>query len=195
MKIIMGLGNPGGQYRSNRHNVGFRCIDQLSEKYDIKTKKLWCQSDTGRGVISGNEVLLAKPRTFVNLSGNAALCMVDKLNCTAEELLVIHDDLDLPTGRLRIRLGGKSGGHRGVRSIIDRLGGEDFYRLRIGISRPSRDSQTTYYEDEIVDYVLGNLDPQEEELMQSAINRACEAVECILAEGLTAAMNKYNKLT
>jgi peptidyl-tRNA hydrolase, PTH1 family len=195
MKIIMGLGNPGSQYRSNRHNVGFRCIDQLSEKYSIKTKKLWCQSDTGQGVISGNEILLAKPRTFVNLSGNAALCLVDKLNCATEELLVIHDDLDLPTGRLRIRLGGKSGGHRGVRSIIDRLGGEDFYRLRIGISRPPRSSNTIYYEDEIVDYVLGNLNTQEEELMQSAINRACEAIECILAEGLTSAMNKYNKLT
>jgi PTH1 family peptidyl-tRNA hydrolase len=195
MKIIMGLGNPGSQYRFNRHNVGFRCINQLSEKYNIKTKKSWCQSDTGQGIISGNEVLLAKPRTFVNLSGNAALCLVDKLNCTAEELLVIHDDLDLPTGRLRLRLGGKSGGHRGVRSIIDRLGGEDFYRLRIGISRPPRNDNPSYHEDEIVDYVLGNLNPQEEELMQSAIDRACEAVECILAEGLTAAMNKYNKLT
>jgi PTH1 family peptidyl-tRNA hydrolase len=195
MKIIMGLGNPGSQYRSNRHNVGFRCIDQLSGKYNIKTKKLWCQSDTGQGLISGNEVLLAKPRTFVNLSGNAALCLVDKLNCTTEELLIIHDDLDLPTGRLRIRLGGKSGGHRGVRSIIDRLGGEDFYRLRIGISRPPRNNNPSYHEEEIVDYVLGNLDPQEEELMQSAINRACEAIECILEEGPTAAMNKYNKLS
>jgi peptidyl-tRNA hydrolase, PTH1 family len=194
MKIIMGLGNPGSQYRFNRHNVGFRCVDQLSETYNIKTRKSWCQSETGKVIISGNEVLLAKPRTFVNLSGNAALCLVDKMNCTAEELLVIHDDLDLPTGRLRIRLGGKSGGHRGVRSIIDRLGDEDFYRLRIGISRPPRSSNTTYYEDEIVDYVLGNLNPQEEELMQSAIDRACEAVEYILAEGPTAAMNKYNRL-
>ena len=194
MKIIMGLGNPGSQYRSNRHNVGFRCIDQLADKYSIKLKKLWCQSDTGKVEMAGREVVLAKPRTFVNLSGNAAACLLDKLNCTSEELLVIHDDLDLPTGRLRIRLGGKSGGHRGVRSIIDRLGGEDFYRLRIGISRPPRDTNTAYYGDEIVDYVLGNLSIQEEELMGSAIDRACKAVEFIVSEGITAAMNKFNKL-
>ncbi|MGD0856234.1 MAG: aminoacyl-tRNA hydrolase [Dehalococcoidia bacterium] len=194
MKIILGLGNPGSQYRLNRHNVGFRCIDQLAEKYSTQIKKLWCQSDTGKLVIAGHEVVLAKPRTFVNLSGNAATCLLDKLNCTSEELLVIHDDLDLPTGRLRIRLGGKSGGHRGVRSIIDRLGGEDFYRLRIGISRPPRDSNTAYYDDEIVDYVLGNMSIQEEELMRPAIDRACEAVEFILTEGITAAMNKFNKL-
>jgi len=194
MKIIMGLGNPGSQYRLNRHNVGFRCIDQLAEKYSTKIKKLWCQSNTGKVEITGHEVVLAKPRTFVNLSGNAAACLLDKLNCTSEELLVIHDDLDLPTGRLRIRLGGKSGGHRGVRSIIDRLGGEDFYRLRIGISRPPRASSTAYYDDEIVDYVLGNMSIQEEELMRSAIDRACEAVEFIVTEGITAAMNKFNKL-
>lgn len=193
MKIIMGLGNPGSQYRLNRHNVGFRCIDQLAEKYSGKVKKLWCQSDTGKLIIAGQEIILAKPRTFVNLSGNAAACLLDKLNCTSDELLVIHDDLDLPTGRLRIRLGGKSGGHRGVRSIIDRLGGEDFYRLRIGISRPPRNN-AAYYDDEIVDYVLGNMSIQEEELMQPAIDRACEAVEFILEEGITAAMNKFNKL-
>lgn len=194
MNIIIGLGNPGSQYRSNRHNVGFRCIDQLADKHSIKVKKVWCESDTGKGEIAGKDVLLAKPRTYVNLSGNAALCLLNKSNCTAEELLVIHDDLDLPTGRLRIRLGGKSGGHRGIRSIIDRLGGEDFYRIRIGISRPPRESSSTYYGDEIVDYVLGNLNPQEEELMQSAISRACEAVECIMTDGITAAMNRYNKL-
>ncbi len=193
MKIILGLGNPGSQYRLNRHNVGFRCIDQLAEKYSTRVKKLWCQSDTGKLIIAGQEVVLAKPRTFVNLSGNAATCLLDKLNCTSEELLVIHDDLDLPTGRLRIRLGGKSGGHRGVRSIIDQLGGEDFYRLRIGISRPPRNN-AAYYDDEIVDYVLGNMSIQEEELMQPAIDRACEAVEFILEEGITAAMNKFNKL-
>jgi peptidyl-tRNA hydrolase, PTH1 family len=193
MKIIIGLGNPGSQYRYNRHNVGFRCIDQLAEKHGIKLKKVLCQSDTGRGEIDGTEVLLAKPRTFVNLSGNSALCLLDKMNCSSEELLVIHDDLDLPTGRLRIRLGGKSGGHRGIRSIIDRLGGEDFYRVRIGISRPPRADSKTYYEDEIVDYVLGNPSPQEEDLIQPAVDNACEAVESILAEGITAAMNKFNK--
>lgn len=193
MRLLIGLGNPGGQYRLNRHNVGFRCIDQLADKYAIKVKKNWCHSDTGRGTIEGTEVVLAKPLTFVNLSGNAVSALLSKLNCTPKDLIVIHDDLDLPTGRLRIRLGGKSGGHRGIRSIIDRLGSEDFYRIRIGISRPPRESNSTYYEDEIVDYVLGNLSLQEEELMQPAIDRACQAVECILLEGITAAMNEFNR--
>ncbi|MBN1374846.1 MAG: aminoacyl-tRNA hydrolase [Dehalococcoidia bacterium] len=194
MKIIIGLGNPGNKYRLNRHNVGFRCIDLLADKYSIKVKKNWCESDTGKGEIAGNEVFLAKPRTFVNLSGHAAACLLSKLNCAPQDLLVIHDDLDLPTGRLRIRMGGKSGGHRGIRSIIDQLGEEGFYRMRIGISRPSRETSSTYYEDEIVDYVLGNLSLQEEQLMQPAIDRACEAAECILSEGITVAMNKFNRL-
>jgi PTH1 family peptidyl-tRNA hydrolase len=194
MKLIIGLGNPGRQYRFNRHNVGFRCIDQLAEGNSAEVKKILCQADTGSATIAGHAILLAKPRTFVNLSGNSAACLLDKLHSAPSDLLVIHDDLDLPVGRIRIRLGGKSGGHRGVRSIIDRLGSEDFYRVRIGISRPPRESASSFYGEEIVDYVLGDLSKEEEDLIRPAVARACEAIECLLQEGPTAAMNKYNKL-
>jgi peptidyl-tRNA hydrolase, PTH1 family len=192
MKIIMGLGNPGGEYADNRHNLGFRCIDRLARQHSIQVKKTLCQSSTGEGSIEGTGVVLVKPKTFVNLSGKAASCLLGKFKCEPPDLIVVHDDLDLPTGRLRIRLGGKSGGHRGLKSIISCTGAEEFTRVRIGISRPSHEHSAAY-EDAIVDHVLGDLTPQEEELILPAIEAACEAIKVLLAEGLEAAMNKYNK--
>ena len=191
MNIILGLGNPGSRYKFNRHNVGFRCIDHLAESHSIKCNKNLCQSDTRKGLIKGNEVVLAKPQTFVNLSGNAAICLLDKFHTNPENLYVIHDDMDLPVGRIRIKLGGKSGGHRGVKSIIDRLGCEGFYRVKIGISRPLRQYSSSY-ENDIVEFVLSNVSKDEEEIIQMAIERACKAIECMLVEGITAAMNKFN---
>lgn len=192
MKIIIGLGNPGREYRDNRHNMGFRCIDRLAELNSIPVKKMLCQSYTGEGMIDGNSVMLVKPKTFVNLSGNAASCLLKKFKCGPDDLIVIHDDLDLPVGRLRIRLGGKSGGHRGIRSIISCTGTEEFIRIKIGISRPGHGSGKSY-EDAIVDYVLGDLLPEEEELTAPVIDNACEAIKVLLSENLEAAMNKYNK--
>ncbi len=193
MKILVGLGNPGKKYQGNRHNAGFRCIDYMAEIYSIPVKKRLCLSDTGRGPLGGNDVLLVKPRTFVNLSGEAASCLLQKFKARPEDLIVIHDDLDLPTGRLRLRLGGRSGGHRGVQSIIDNLSTQDFYRVRIGISRPTTMDGHVWDEDEIVAYVLGDFTPEEDALIQPAVLTAAEAVECILADGITAAMNKYNQ--
>ncbi|MHB8085724.1 MAG: aminoacyl-tRNA hydrolase [Dehalococcoidia bacterium] len=195
MKIIVGLGNPGNKYKNNRHNIGFRCIDFITEKCTIPVNKRNCQSDTGRGVMAGEEVMLVKPRTFVNLSGEAVSCLMDKFHVDPDDLIVIHDDLDLPTGRLRLRLGGRSGGHRGIKSIIDCIGSEDFYRVRIGISRPENTSPRSTNEDDIIDYVLGNFAPVEEELIQPALDSAAEAISCIITEGMTTAMNRYNRLT
>jgi len=192
MKIIMGLGNPGSEYAQNRHNLGFRCIDRLAKLYSITVKKTLCQSYTGEGSIEGNSIILVKPRTFVNLSGNAASCLMRKYKCEPSELIVVHDDLDLPAGRLRIRLGGKSGGHRGIRSIIAGTGCEEFTRVRIGISRPFHNHGGSY-EETIVDYVLGDLSRDEEDLVSPVIESACEAIKVLLTEGLEAAMNKYNK--
>ncbi|MGA2367650.1 MAG: aminoacyl-tRNA hydrolase [Dehalococcoidia bacterium] len=193
MKIIVGLGNPGSKYKNNRHNIGFRCIDFIAEKCSIPVKKRLCQSDTGRGVIAGEEVLLVKPHTFVNLSGDSVACLLDKFHADLGDLLVIHDDLDLPTGRLRLRLGGRSGGHRGIKSIINCTGGQDFYRIRIGISRPDNTTSRLKDEDDIIDYVLGDFSSTEEGLIQPALASAAEAISCILAEGMTAAMNRYNR--
>lgn len=194
MKIIVGLGNQGRQYRFNRHNIGFRCIDYIAEKYSIQLNKRLCQSDTGRGVISGTEVMLAKPRTYVNLSGKAVSGLLDKFNTDAEDLLVIHDDLDLSMGRIRLRIGGRSGGHRGIKSIIDSIGSQDFCRIRIGISRPVQESDSSYKDkDEIIEYVLGDFTAQEEDLILSTITSAADAIECVLTDGIAVAMNRFNR--
>ena len=193
MKIIVGLGNPGSHYRLNRHNIGFRCIDHIADKFSIPVKKRLCRSDAGQGSIAGCDVLLIKPRTYVNLSGEAVAGLLDKFHVKPGELIVIHDDLDLPAGRMRLRLGGKSGGHRGIRSTIDCIGSPDFIRVRIGISRPGNKDSRYADEDEIVDYVLGDFPPQEEDIIKTAVVNVAKAVECILADGLEIAMNRFNR--
>jgi len=193
MKIIVGFGNPGNHYRLNRHNIGFRCIDHIADKFSIPVKKRLCRSDTGQGSIAGCEVLLVKPRTYVNLSGEAINCLLDKFHVKAEELIVIHDDLDLTTGRIRLRLGGKSGGHRGIKSTIDCIGSPEFNRVRIGISRPGNKGSRYADEDEIVDYVLGDFPPEEEDIIESSVTGVAEAVECILKDGIEIAMNRFNR--
>ncbi|MDD5311864.1 MAG: aminoacyl-tRNA hydrolase [Dehalococcoidia bacterium] len=193
MKIIVGLGNPGKHYKGNRHNVGFHCIDYLADKYSIPLKKRTCQSDIGQGIIADCQVILAKPRTFVNLSGNAVSCLLDKYKANAADLIVIHDDLDLGTGRMRLKLGGRSGGHRGVNSIISCLGTQDFHRVRVGISRPASETGRSRDEDEIVDYVLSDFTVEEEEIINSAISASAEAIKCLISEGIETAMNRYNK--
>ncbi len=193
MKIIVGLGNPGSHYRLNRHNIGFRCIDHIADKFSIPVKKRLCRSDTGQGSIAGCEVLLARPRTYVNLSGEAIACMLDKFHAKPGDLIVIHDDLDLPAGRIRLRLGGKSGGHRGIKSTIDCIGSPEFNRVRIGISRPGDKGSRYADEDEIVDYVLGDFPPDEEDVIKTAVANVAEAVECLLKDGLATAMNRFNR--
>jgi len=193
MKIIVGLGNPGSHYRLNRHNIGFRCIDHIADKFSIPVKKRLCRSDTGQGSIAGCEVLLVKPRTFVNLSGEAIARLLDKFHAKAEDMIVIHDDLDLPTGRIRVRLGGGSGGHRGVKSTIDCIGSPNFNRIRIGISRPGNKGSRYADEDEIVDYVLGDFPPDEEDIIKTAVANVAEAIEYILKDGIEIAMNRFNR--
>ena len=193
MKIIVGLGNPGSHYRLNRHNIGFRCIDHIADKFSIPIKKRLCRSDAGQGSIAGCEILLIKPRTYVNLSGEAIKCLLDKFHVKPRELIVIHDDLDLPTGRIRLRLGGKSGGHRGIKSTIDCIGSPDFNRVRIGISRPGNQGSRDADEDEIVNYVLGDFPPEETKTIQTAVASVAEAVECLLTDGLEIAMNRFNR--
>ena len=194
MKIIVGLGNPGSHYRLNRHNIGFRCIDYIADKFSIPVKKRLCKSDIGQGSIAGCEVLLARPRTYVNLSGEAISCLLDKFHAKPADLIVIHDDLDLPVGRIRLRLGGKSGGHRGIRSTIDCLGSQEFSRVRLGISRPANSGSRHGDEDEIVDYVLGDFPADEADIIKTAVANVAEAVESILADGLETAMTRFLSL-
>jgi PTH1 family peptidyl-tRNA hydrolase len=135
--------------------------------------------------------LLAKPRTFVNLSGNSVACLARRHDISLDGLLIVYDDLDLPLGKIRLRSGGGSGGHKGIKSIISALGTENFPRIRIGIGRPQIEEQSSG-EDVIVSYVLGDFSPQEEEVIKPAIVRAAEAIDCLLSQGIEVAMSKFN---
>lgn len=187
MKLIVGLGNPGKAYAHNRHNVGFRCLNYFARHHSIRFDRRQCRARIGVGEVAGSKLLLARPQTFVNISGRVVGCLVEKCDVPLSNLLVIHDDLDLPLGKVRIRPRGSAGGHKGMKSIISTLGSEDFPRIRVGIGRPAQDD-----EDAIVSYVLGDLTPQEEEVIRSAITTVAEAIDCFLTQGIQAAMGKFN---
>lgn len=193
MKLIVGLGNPGKAYARNRHNIGFRCLNHLAKLHSIQVKKHQCQSQVGVGRIASAEVLLAKPKTFVNLSGEAVGSLMRKYKIPVSDLIVIYDDLDLPLGKLRLRPGGSAGGHKGIKSIISALGSKDFCRIKVGIGRPTdEDGNPLSDEDVIVGYVLSDFTPEEDRAIKPAIATVAETVDCILTEGITAAMNKFN---
>ena len=194
MKLVAGLGNPSKAYAHNRHNIGFRCINYLAGQHSIKMKRHQCQSQIGIGEVAGMEVLLAKPRTFVNLSGEAVSRLMHRYGIDVNELIVIYDDLDLPLGKIRLRQGGGSGGHKGIKSIISSLGSQDFCRIRIGIGRPAQRRYATSgnTDTDVINHVLGDFTREEQKIIKPAIVRTSEAIECILIDGITAAMNKFN---
>lgn len=188
MKLIVGLGNPGPRYAGNRHNVGFRCVDHISRRHGIPINKRRLRLKSlnaiyGTGEVTGIPVVLAKPRTYMNLSGTAVAQLVRRFGLSPGDLIVVYDDMDLPTGKLRIRPGGGAGGHNGIASVIASLGSEDFARIRIGIGRPDGDE---------VSYVLSDFSDVEKKAIDEAVARAADAIACILTEGLEAAMNRYN---
>ncbi len=192
--LIVGLGNPGEKYARNRHNIGYMCVDYYAEKYGIRFNRKQANARIGTGEILGFDVMMAKPETFMNRSGEAVKRLYRKHQIKIRNIIVIHDDLDLAPGKIRIRPAGSSAGHKGVTSIIDLLGRNDFYRIRVGIGRPAgTDENTRAGDSDIVSYVLGNLTPEEEEIFHEVIPRVAEAVDCLLTEGLTAAMNRFNK--
>jgi PTH1 family peptidyl-tRNA hydrolase len=188
MYLVIGLGNPGKEYELARHNIGFRVIDRLSKDLQIPVSKGQCNALIGQGTIGGHKVILAKPQTFMNLSGGSVLELMNWYKIFPSHLILIYDDLDLDVGQIRIRPKGNSGGHKGVDSVIDRLGTTEFARVRIGIGKP----------DQIIegekgsDYVLSKIPKSEQEAIAKSILSAAEAVPLIITEGLEAAMNKYN---
>ena len=193
MKLIVGLGNPGRRYEKTRHNLGFLCVNRLARDNNIKMNKNQGKARTGKGNIAGNEVLLARPQTYMNLSGESVRLLLNKTHAGIDELIVIHDDLDLPVGKIRVRFGGGSGGHKGINSIFTETGSHDFYRIRIGIGRPPRFKDSIeIQEDDVIDYVLSNFPPDEKPIIDKTIPLASEAVVSLIAEGLTTTMNKYN---
>ena len=191
MKLIVGLGNPGKTYAHNRHNVGFRCLNYFARLHSIRFDHRQCRARVGIAEVKGEKLLLAKPRTFVNLSGNPLACLVRKHDIPLSNLLIIYDDLDLPVGKIRLRQSGGSGGHKGMNSIISALGSEDFPRIRVGIGRPQAEEQSMS-EDAIVNYVLSDFSTQEEATIKPVIATVAEAIDCFLTQGIEAAMSKFN---
>ena len=193
MNLIVGLGNPGSQYARSRHNVGFWCVNRLGRAHGIPLSTHGRLATTGRGELAGREVVLVKPRTFVNLSGRAVAALVRRYDVAPSDLLVVYDDLDLPLGRVRVRPGGSHGGHRGMKSIVESVGSREFPRIRIGIGRPQVAGQPTYEPEEVAGYVLSPVTAGERRVLDEAVAHAAEAVLVILAEGVDAAMSRFNR--
>ena len=189
MKLIIGLGNPGRVYANNRHNIGFICLNYFARTHGIKFNQKKSRARIGVGKIGGNEVVLAKPQTYVNLSGESVSQLVKKFNISLNDLIVIHDDLDLPLAKMRISYGSSAGGHKGINSIINYLGSQNFTRLRIGIGRPDK---AEISDDEIIAYVLSDFTPEQKQAIVQVTPKVSEAILCLLTEGLTPAMNKFN---
>jgi len=192
MNLIVGLGNPGRDYTNNRHNAGLICLNHFARTHNIKFDKKQGLARIGTGEIDGQRVVLARPQTYMNLSGQSVSRLVAKYDITPNKLLIIHDDLDLPLGSIRIRQGGSSGGHKGIKSIISYLGYRNFNRLRVGIGRPAANHNTEASEDDIIAYVLGDFTAAEKTTLTEIIDRTSQAIHCLLTQGLTTAMNKYN---
>jgi PTH1 family peptidyl-tRNA hydrolase len=188
-KLVVGLGNPGREYAGTRHNIGFEVVERLGGKLGGSFRSKWrFSAEIAEVLLDAGKLVLAKPRTFMNRSGVTVNALVNWLKIVPTELLVVVDDADLPLGQLRLRQSGGSGGHNGLRSIIEALGGsEEFPRLRVGIGR------TGPIGEDITDHVLGKFASQEREAAQQAIEQAVAATECCVREGLTTAMNRFNR--
>lgn len=194
MKLIIGLGNPGSRYAHNRHNIGFMCISHYAKLHRIGFEQKESLSRTGHGTVNGVELILARPQTGMNLSGEAVRRLVDKYRIGLDDLIVIHDDLDLPLGKIRISYYSGGGGHRGVASVIRELGGrQDFTRIRIGIGRPEAFTlDPVDKEARVIAYVLSDFTEEEKRVMDGVISVVSEAINCLLQEGLVTAMNRFN---
>ena len=183
--MIVGLGNPGPAYRHTRHNFGFLAIDELSDALNIQVKRLKFKAMLGEGRFGDSKVVLVKPMTFMNESGRAVAPLIHFYKLPLSNLLVIHDDLDLPLGTLRLRPSGGTSGQRGMASIITQLGTQEFPRMRLGIGRPPGQMDP-------VEYVLKDFLPSEQDLLKIVLQTAVEACQTFITEGLTKTMNKYN---
>jgi PTH1 family peptidyl-tRNA hydrolase len=185
MKLIIGLGNPGKKYERTRHNAGFHVVDELAERLGVAVTREKCRSQTGAASIGTQPALLAKPQTYMNDSGSAVAALLRETYSAAPDLIVIHDDLDLPPGIVRVKTGGGHGGHNGLRSIIEQTGTPDFIRVRVGIGRPEPGVDPA-------DYVLSPYAANEREGAAAAVVTAAEAVITAIEQGATAAMHRFN---
>lgn len=186
MYLVVGLGNPGKDYEKTRHNVGFDTADVLIDEYRIPQSGVKFKAMYGKGVIGGEKVLIAKPLTYMNLSGEAVRGLVDYFKIDVkEELIVVYDDIDLEPGHIRVRAKGSAGGHNGMKNIIQQLGTQEFARVRVGVGAKPKGW-------DLADHVLSRFSKEDRVLVDESIEKASKAVTCFVEEGIDAAMNKYN---
>lgn len=183
MYIIAGLGNPGREFENTRHNAGFNVLDYFASEHNIKINRTKFKGLCGQGTVGSEDVLLLKPQTYMNLSGESILDAVQFFKIDIKNLIVIYDDVSIPLGRIRIRPSGSDGGHNGMKSIIYLLGRNDFPRLRVGIGAPEND---------MIDYVIGRFSDDEKKIMEDIIKASCEAAGTIVEKGIVQAMNQFN---
>lgn len=188
MFLVAGLGNPGPKYALTRHNVGFLAVDRLARDFNVTVAKSLFKALTGEFTFNREKVVLAKPQTYMNLSGIAVAGLLGWYKLIPPELVVICDDMDLPVGSIRIKAKGGHGGHRGMMSIIEQLGTKEFIRLRIGVGRPGLPEMDP------ADWVLGRFAAEEEAVINKVVEVAAEAVKTVISEGVEIAMNKYNRV-
>jgi peptidyl-tRNA hydrolase, PTH1 family len=185
LKLIVGLGNPGSEYEHTRHNIGFEVIDALSQTNGLPLDKLKFNAQFGKGKMEGEDVLLVKPLTYMNLSGEALSPIMNFYQIPIEDILVVYDDLDLPIGKIRLREKGSAGGHNGMKSIIQHLGSQNFKRIRVGIGRPVG-------REKVIDYVLKRFTKEDQPSVDASIDQARKACEAWLTNPFLKVMNTYN---
>ena len=183
MFLVVGLGNPGSQYEDTRHNIGFKVIDNIAKEYNIEINRQKFKGVCGEGFINGEKVILLKPTTYMNLSGESVREVVDFYKLTNEDILVIYDDISLDVGRLRIREKGSAGGHNGIKSIIAHLGTDVFPRIKVGVGQPNVD---------LVNYVLGKFSKEEMAVLSESIEASTKATSEIIKNDVKEAMNQFN---
>ena len=187
MKLIVGLGNPGKMYERNRHNVGFMIVDRFAKQHNIKLSTKKKKAVFGRGKCEGTDVVILKPQTFMNLSGEAVLYLASFLKIKTTNIIVVADDTELELGRLRIRRSGGSGGHNGIKSLIYSLKSDNFPRVKFGIGKPSDD-----LEYDLCDFVLGNFSSSEKEILDQEFEKIVDALGVVITDSITSAMNQFN---
>jgi PTH1 family peptidyl-tRNA hydrolase len=185
MYVIVGLGNPGREYESTKHNLGFITVDLLAERHGIRVNKIKHKALTGDGLIKGEKVKLVKPQTFMNLSGESVSRVTEYFGVESDRLIVIYDDIDIPVGSVRVRSGGSAGTHNGMRSVIYHLGYDDFPRVRIGIGAERGDIP-------LYGWVTSGFPEEHMDAVRESVIRAADAVECMVSDDIIAAMNRYN---
>jgi PTH1 family peptidyl-tRNA hydrolase len=181
----VGLGNPEPRYEKTPHNVGFWCIELLAHRHGLTLTRSHRTTRLAEGEIEGHQVALARPRTYVNRTGEAVSYLLARFKVKRERLLIVSDDIALPPGKIRLRPRGTAGGHNGIRSVIEALGTDDFARLRIGVGQPPAGSDQ-------IGYLLGEMAPDHRRQVEEAVDRAADAVACVLTDGITETMNRFN---